>query len=677
MTIVIRCDSSTLLGGGHVSRMISLGKELRRCGREVVYAKKKILCNQERIIREFAQLIEISDELAELEYDKGECNRHMAWEREKQVQDANVLIERCRSEGIVIDAVIVDHYSLSHIWEDQVVKRALECQGKKIPIVVIDDLGNRKHKCSMVVDQNFAYKEGKYASLVDKDTILLEGLDYALLGAEYRAMRMIPKTRTRRKRVLVNFGAADNYGFTRTVVEELSDELYRNCVARVITSETDKNYTAINKIAQRCEWIQLISAAESLAPYLWDSDIAIGASGISTWERACLDVQSICVVAAANQEDIANSWEKSGRTVIVGDKTGLKKGKLRETMVRLINGGLLLETGKELVDGRGCERVAEMISNLVLEKRLELCSATTDTAGGTIIHRFNTHGGNLLCKAHLKGDKDLADVCAVDIEWSTVCEARNREIIYGRLAQGMVNKYKYYKLRRKKCSMVETNHNDLKICIISSGDSWINRYIERLCSKIMASGHAVHWVHTVKEISDGDILLILGFDRIIKTDVLNRFGAAVVVHESDLPKGRGWSPLTWQVLEGKDEIPVCLIEASPDVDSGDIIFRQLIRLQGSELVDDLRKEQGRVTEELCMKYIRGYSEGSLVQTKQTGGWSFYPRRTPEDSEIDVTKTVAEQFQLFRVADNVRYPLWFEYRGVKYTLKVSQKTVKGE
>ena len=94
-------------------------------------------------------------------------------------------------------------------------------------------------------------------------------------------------------------------------------------------------------------------------------------------------------------------------------------------------------------------------------------------------------------------------------------------------------------------------------------------------------------------------------------------------------------------------------------------------------IDDLRKEQGRVTEELSMKYIRGYSEGSLVQTKQTGGGSFYPRRTPEDSEIDVTKTVAEQFQLFRVADNARYPLWFEYRGVEYILKVSQKTVKGE
>jgi methionyl-tRNA formyltransferase len=31
------------------------------------------------------------------------------------------------------------------------------------------------------------------------------------------------------------------------------------------------------------------------------------------------------------------------------------------------------------------------------------------------------------------------------------------------------------------------------------------------------------------------------------------------VHESALPQGQGWSPMTWQILEGASPIPVTLI----------------------------------------------------------------------------------------------------------------------
>ena len=60
----------------------------------------------------------------------------------------------------------------------------------------------------------------------------------------------------------------------------------------------------------------------------------------------------------------------------------------------------------------------------------------------------------------------------------------------------------------------------------------------------------------------------------------------LVVHESALPQGQGWSPMTWQILEGASSIPITLFEAVADLDAGPIHLQQQITLQGHELVDE-------------------------------------------------------------------------------------------
>jgi len=50
------------------------------------------------------------------------------------------------------------------------------------------------------------------------------------------------------------------------------------------------------------------------------------------------------------------------------------------------------------------------------------------------------------------------------------------------------------------------------------------------------------------------IVFILGYHKIIKKEYLKNNKYNIVVHESDLPKGKGWVPLFWQILEGKNEI---------------------------------------------------------------------------------------------------------------------------
>jgi len=53
--------------------------------------------------------------------------------------------------------------------------------------------------------------------------------------------------------------------------------------------------------------------------------------------------------------------------------------------------------------------------------------------------------------------------------------------------------------------------------------------------------------------------------------------------------------------------------------------------------------------------------------------SFYPRRRPEVSRIDLQKTLAEQLSLLRVVDNRRYPEFFEWRGRRVRLEVQPES----
>jgi len=47
--------------------------------------------------------------------------------------------------------------------------------------------------------------------------------------------------------------------------------------------------------------------------------------------------------------------------------------------------------------------------------------------------------------------------------------------------------------------------------------------------------------------------------------------------------------------------------------------------------------------------------------------SYYKKRTPNDSEIDPTKSLIDQFDLIRVCDPNRFPAFFELNGVKYKI----------
>ncbi len=114
---------------------------------------------------------------------------------------------------------------------------------------------------------------------------------------------------------------------------------------------------------------------------------------------------------------------------------------------------------------------------------------------------------------------------------------------------------------------------------------------------------------------------------------------------------------------------VNLFEAADAVEAGVIYGQNDIQLCGDELVDDLRREQAAATFRVCNEFVAGYL-GVLQQArKQRDSPSYIPRRTPENSRIDLDLPFWDQFNLLRVVDNQGYPAFFDLSGYRYDIQI--------
>ncbi len=207
------------------------------------------------------------------------------------------------------------------------------------------------------------------------------------------------------------------------------------------------------------------------------------------------------------------------------------------------------------------------------------------------------------------------------------------------------------------------------IQILVDNDSWILPYAERLATRLEQQKFIVSLKRNAADLESGWCVFLLGCTRLIRPDILHRNQHNLVVHESDLPKGRGFAPMAWQILQGSSRIPVCLMEANENADAGDIWLSDEIALDGTELCSQWRHKQGLKTIELCLKFVQQYQQ--LSAQPQLGDATSWRRRTPLDSELSADKSLAEQFDLLRTVDNKSYPAFFHYRGQKYKLLIEQ------
>lgn len=185
------------------------------------------------------------------------------------------------------------------------------------------------------------------------------------------------------------------------------------------------------------------------------------------------------------------------------------------------------------------------------------------------------------------------------------------------------------------------------------------------------NNHDVKIRDRVADLDGGHILFLISCSEFVPAEIRAKYEATLLVHASDLPKGRGWSPLIWQILEGKRKIAVTLLEAADEIDTGKIWAQRWLHFEGTELYDEINAALFAAELDLMDFAVQNLGNAQPRPQEQHGA-TYYPRRTPRDSRVDPKRSLAEQFDLLRVADPDRYPAFFEYRGQTYEIRITRK-----
>ena len=209
----------------------------------------------------------------------------------------------------------------------------------------------------------------------------------------------------------------------------------------------------------------------------------------------------------------------------------------------------------------------------------------------------------------------------------------------------------------------------MKISILCSSinhpvNAWLKKWIAR-----HNNSNKIELLRNKSELNGGDILFLVSCNEIIPLDDRVKYSKTLIIHASDLPKGRGWSPLIWSIIDGASEVTVSLLEAEDKTDSGDIWKKINIQILKTDLYDDINTKLFNAELDLMSFAVNNFENIKPIKQDPLVEPTYYKKRTPEDSELNPDESIRENFDLIRICDPTRFPAFFYYEGIRYKLNI--------
>lgn len=195
----------------------------------------------------------------------------------------------------------------------------------------------------------------------------------------------------------------------------------------------------------------------------------------------------------------------------------------------------------------------------------------------------------------------------------------------------------------------------------------VNRRLEQWVGE-RRNTHDITLCRDRSQLPGGDILFLVSCSQIISSDIRAQYRHTLVLHASDLPLGRGWSPHIWELLAGRDHITVSLLTAEDRVDSGEIWAKRVKTIPKYALYDEVNELLFDAELELMDEALRMVEDGQQPLPQRTDVEpTYYRKRAPQDSELNPELSLAELFNTIRLMDPVRYPAFFYMYGKRFEL----------
>lgn len=273
MNLLIRADSSSAIGLGHIMR-------------DMVFAAQQ----SEDTVRFACQNL------------SGNIIEHIPYPVDiLSSNDPDELIALIQE--YTIDRVVFDHYGIDAVFE----KKVKEVTG--VQILSFDDTYEH-HYCDILLNHNISADPTRYRGLVPEQCELRCGGEYTLIRDEFK----IEKQNQREKTfdLFIAMGGSDPSNATMTILSTLSEEL-RVCA---VTTSANIHVDELKAFVQTKKNMTLEIDSTRIAQLLHQSRLAIITPSVMVHEVLFMEIPFIAVQSAANQEDIFVYLEKEGYTVL-------------------------------------------------------------------------------------------------------------------------------------------------------------------------------------------------------------------------------------------------------------------------------------------------------------------------------------------------------------------------
>jgi methionyl-tRNA formyltransferase len=126
----------------------------------------------------------------------------------------------------------------------------------------------------------------------------------------------------------------------------------------------------------------------------------------------------------------------------------------------------------------------------------------------------------------------------------------------------------------------------------------------------------------------------------------------VVFHMTDLPYGRGGSPLQNLIIRGHTETKLTAFQCVKEIDAGPIYLKCALSLHGT--AEEIMSRCSSLMEEMILEIIQTH----IVPVPQTGEVTLFSRRKPDESNLISLSDIKTVYDYIRMLDDDAYPKAF-------------------
>lgn len=375
--IAFRTNAGPIFGIGHLARCYRLALELMRRGYECHF----YLDNKSKFLSKYLQpfscygLYELGAEFL----DEG--------------LDASIFQKLITGR---LEAVVVDDYRLSKIWECSV-------SSLKVPIMVLDDRSGIEHNCSILVDSKWEgdLTKTRYEANINYGCIRLLGPQYVFLDsvANEEVSRSSINVKGEFKLVLGLGGGGDMkilIGLMKNILKNAPKNIRYSLFPVIGPYST--NQKAILKFAEENNQVMPILNARSLYNHLITAHLYIGAAGGTLYEALSLGIPSVSFSLSSNQINNRSDLEDLGHYFHLEEITKDSYKKIANLAWSILLSHnrvekLYKEHKKIELDSLGAYRVASVFDELINKSPIEALEDCPSIIELTRIHKTLSNPG--------------------------------------------------------------------------------------------------------------------------------------------------------------------------------------------------------------------------------------------------------------------------------------------